>query len=240
MTSPTVDRRFGLVGNAAVKAPVTALAFGNVVLSGQQNIDGIGVLAVNASGKADRVLCIGQTSSVDNGIYDVSLNAWTRSVDANGQYDWTDGSMIFIQRGTTYGHTSWHLTTLDPITVGTTALTFELGIADSLLTASAAAVASAAAAAVSAGSAATSATGAAASLAAARALVAGGLTIPHFQPFTGTGPFVITGPPLMTSYMYSYINGAFDSTSFTAVGQVITYGGPFPLTIASKITHFYL
>jgi hypothetical protein len=62
MASPTVDRRFGLVGNIAMKAPVTVLAAGNITQSGEQTIDGVAVKAVNASGVPDRVLCTGMTT----------------------------------------------------------------------------------------------------------------------------------------------------------------------------------
>lgn len=124
MSSPTIDRRLGLVGNIALKAPATVVATSNIALSGQQTIDGVAVLATNAAGVADRVLCVGQTNAVENGIWDVSTGTWSRSLDANGNYDLGQGTMVLIARGSTYTGTVWKLTTAAPITIGTTSLTW--------------------------------------------------------------------------------------------------------------------
>jgi hypothetical protein len=132
MASPTVDRRFGLVGNAALKAPVTVVATINIALSGQQTIDGVAVLASNASGIPDRVLVTGQADATQNGIYDVSLNAWSRSADADGPYDFTTGTQVLVASGTVNVRTVWCLTTALPITIGTTALTWQLAVGASL------------------------------------------------------------------------------------------------------------
>lgn len=240
MASPSVDRRFGLVGNAAVKAPVTALAFTNIALSGQQTIDGVAVLALNTSGVADRVLCVGQTDPVENGIYDVSLNAWTRSLDANGRFDLTCGSMIYVQRGTTYQRTSWHLTTNLPITIGTTALAFELGISDDLLTAAANAHASAAQAADSADDSAGSAADAAAALAAARGIVAGLIGLMKYDKFTGPGPYNVTNGTL-TTLLWAFVAGQFwDADNFLAVGQLVTNTSGQIINAQSVVHVFYL
>lgn len=195
MTSPTVDRRFGLVGSTAIKAPVTALAHSNITLSGQQTIDGVAVLATNLAGVPDRVLCVGQTDATENGIYDVSLNAWTRSADANGQYDLTCGSMVYVQRGTAYQKTSWRLTTNLPFTIGEDALTFEVGIGEDLLTAIANA------------------------LAAVAALAAGAVV--SEQHFTGAGPWVLAGPVL--SVVGVHVGGVKRRMSdFSVVGNTVT------------------
>lgn len=122
MTSPTIDRRLGLAGNTAIKAPVTVVATSNITLSGQQTIDGVGVLAVNSAGVPDRVLCVGQTAAAENGIWNVSTSAWSRSVDANGPYDLAHGTLVNVAQGTTYTGTLWMLTTSGAITIGTTSL----------------------------------------------------------------------------------------------------------------------
>lgn len=124
MASPTIDRRMGLVGNVGWKAPVAALAASNITLSGQQTIDGVAVVARNAAGVADRVLVIGQSNAAQNGIWNVSTGDWTRSADANGNYDLGTGSTVLVSGGTTYGGTFWRLTTANPITIGTTAQTW--------------------------------------------------------------------------------------------------------------------
>lgn len=134
MTSPTIDRRFGLVGNSAFKAPVTALASSNITQSGQQAVDGISVLASNAAGVPDRVLCMGQTDATKNGIWDVSTGPWTRSKDSDGNYDLTQGSTVLVNQGTANAGTYWRVTTSGLITIGTTSITWGLALASSLTT----------------------------------------------------------------------------------------------------------
>jgi hypothetical protein len=134
MASPTIDRRLGLAGNATFKAPVTVVATGNIALSGQQTIDGVAVLAVNAAGVADRVLCVGQTNSVENGIWDVSTGTWSRSIDCNGYYDIAKGSTVLVNAGTTYGGTYWRVSSSNPITIGTTEIAWERALTSSLET----------------------------------------------------------------------------------------------------------
>ena len=122
MTSPTTDRRYGLVGNQAIKAPVTARAASNITQSGQQTIDGVAVLAVNANGVPDRVLCTGMTDQTKNGIWDVSSSAWTRSLDADGSFDLQTGTTVLVNSGTLYSGGFLRLTTPGPITIGTSNL----------------------------------------------------------------------------------------------------------------------
>ncbi len=122
MVSPTVDRRFGLVGNTPMKAPVTVVATSNITLSGEQTIDGVAVLAINSADAPDRVLCTGQDDPTENGPWDVATGAWSRSPDANGNYDLTRGTTVLVNDGATYSGTYWKLDTTGRITVGTTAL----------------------------------------------------------------------------------------------------------------------
>lgn len=124
MASPTTDRRLGLAGNTAIKAPVTAVATSNIALSGEQTVDGVSVLATNAAGVPDRVLVVGQTDATTNGIYDVKTSAWTRSIDANGNYDITGGTLVFINRGSYYAGSVWRCSNTGSITIDSTSLTF--------------------------------------------------------------------------------------------------------------------
>lgn len=112
------DRRFGVTGDYAIKMPVKALAAANITLYGAQTIDGVAVTT------GDRVLVTGQTSAVDNGIYDVDTGTWTRSADFDGPYDVTKGTLVTVNEGTIYSRTCWALSTADPITIGTSALSF--------------------------------------------------------------------------------------------------------------------
>lgn len=131
MTSPTTDRRLGLVGNTAFKAPVTAIAVSNVTQYGEQTIDGVAVLESNTAGVPDRVLCVGQTDSTTNGIWDVSTSAWTRSHDADGRYDLAKGSNVLVTGGTTYSGTFWQITSANPITIGTSSMTWARSLSNS-------------------------------------------------------------------------------------------------------------
>lgn len=134
MTSPSTDRRLGLIGNTAYKAPVTVVAATNITLSGEQTIDGIAVLASNSAGARDRVLCVGQTDTTQNGIWDVSTSAWSRSLDANGNYDLAQGTTVGVNRGNTYAGSYWRLTTSGAITIGTTSMTWARALTSDIST----------------------------------------------------------------------------------------------------------
>lgn len=132
MVSAITDRRFGLAGNTAYKAPVTVVATANVVQSGEQTIDTVALLSVNASGVPDRVLCTAQTDPTKNGVWNVSTAAWTRSIDANGNLDLAQGTQVSITSGT-HAQQIYILTTPGPITIGTTALSFSLSLSAGFL-----------------------------------------------------------------------------------------------------------
>lgn len=117
MTSPTTDRRQGLVGNTPMKAPVDLATTANVTLSGEQTIDG-----VVTSGS--RVLVKNQTDATQNGIYDTNTAAWTRSADSNGNYDLAPGTILAIVGGTTNGNTFYQVSATKPITIGSSILNF--------------------------------------------------------------------------------------------------------------------
>lgn len=93
--------QYGLITNIAVKAPVQAVATSPITLSGNQVLTwsahsgDYSVLATTGM----RVLVLGQTNPVENGIYDVKNNAWTRSVDFDGPKDVVDGTLVFSSQG---------------------------------------------------------------------------------------------------------------------------------------------
>ncbi|HXB12868.1 MAG TPA: hypothetical protein VNZ45_12850 [Bacteroidia bacterium] len=101
-----------------VKASCRAVATSNITLTGTQTIDGV-ALSVN-----DRVLLIGQSTAAQNGIYTVQSGSWTRPSDANTGTNLVSGSFVFIGEGTANSGSGWVLTTPNPITIGTTSLTF--------------------------------------------------------------------------------------------------------------------
>ena len=92
----------------------------NIALAGLQTIDGI-VLAAG-----DRVLIKDQATAKDNGLYVAAVGAWTRSPDADTSEKLTPEMCVGVEQGTVNGDSLWMLTTDAPITLGVTALTFEV------------------------------------------------------------------------------------------------------------------
>ena len=106
--------RSGLDVKQSVRVATTA----NITLSGTQTIDGVSVIAGN------RVLVKDQTTTTQNGIYDVAAGSWSRSTDADTDAEVTAGMFTFVAEGTLGADSGWVLTTNDTIVLGTTALAF--------------------------------------------------------------------------------------------------------------------
>ena len=114
------------ISNIDYKQSVRVVAVSNVTLGGGAPVvvDGVSLSAGN------RVLVVGQNTSNQNGLYYVATlgtgsdGTWTRTSDGNEVGEIDAGMIIMVTEGTTYADTQWKLTTNDPITVGTTALTF--------------------------------------------------------------------------------------------------------------------
>jgi len=85
----------------------------NVVLSGEQIIDGL-----LTSGS--RVLVKNQTVAAENGIYLTAAGAWTRTVGGDSAAELT-AATVTVEQGSTFANTAWTMTT-DNVTLGTTAL----------------------------------------------------------------------------------------------------------------------
>ena len=71
----------------------------------------------------DRVLVKNQTTASQNGIYTAGVSP-VRATDANISAEVTSGMFCFVEEGTVGGDNGFVLTTNDPITLDTTALTF--------------------------------------------------------------------------------------------------------------------
>jgi hypothetical protein len=108
----------GAVGGALF--PCRAATTGNITLSGTQTVDGIALVA------NDRCLVKNQTTGSQNGPYVVASGAWTRALDADGAGELVGGMLFPISEGTTNGNRVAQLTTDDPITIGSTTLTFAM------------------------------------------------------------------------------------------------------------------
>ena len=108
-----------------VKVPVACVATANLGLSGLSAIDGYTPVA------GDRILCTGQSTASQNGIYIASATGWSRSSDCNSSANYLPGSFVFVLNGTTYGGSQWKVSTAGTdsggnwtITVGTTSVTW--------------------------------------------------------------------------------------------------------------------
>jgi hypothetical protein len=82
------------------KAEVRAATTENIILSGEQIIDGVSVVT------GDRVLVKNQTDATQNGIYIVSISEWTRSPDTNTA-DKLAHATVFVADGNTLANTCW-------------------------------------------------------------------------------------------------------------------------------------
>lgn len=125
-----VDRTEGLVGNTAFKAPVRCATNSNITLSGEQTIDGLSVVT------DDRVLVRSQTDASENGIWVCDTGDWNRSKDFDGSYDVVSGTQVYVTNGSSYGGTYWLISTANPITIGTTSITFTQALASDAATVS--------------------------------------------------------------------------------------------------------
>lgn len=103
----------GLTTKTAVRVATTA----NITLSGIQTIDGVLLVA------GDRVLVKNQTTTSQNGVYDVASGGWTRSTDSDTGSELIN-AFYFVQAGTTLQATGWVQSTPGPITIGTTSIVF--------------------------------------------------------------------------------------------------------------------
>lgn len=89
----------------------------NTSLTGEKNIDGVITLA-------SRILVKNQTAAAENGIYITDAAAWTRATDSDTSAELTSGTMVYVEGGTVNGNQVFILATPDPITLGSSALSF--------------------------------------------------------------------------------------------------------------------
>lgn len=103
--------------STAIKAPVRGVTTSNITLSSLSSISTVEGSMTPVDG--DRFLLTGQTDSGENLIYVAHSTAWTVATDSDGARDLRDGTLVKTQGGVMY-----HLTTSDPISPGTTDLTW--------------------------------------------------------------------------------------------------------------------
>ena len=104
-----------------IKDSVRVATTANITIATALNVgDAIdGVTLVDG----DRVLVKNQSTGSQNGIY-IAGSSPVRSADANTSAEVTSGMFCFVEEGTVNGDNGFVLTTNDPITLDTTALTF--------------------------------------------------------------------------------------------------------------------
>lgn len=102
----------GLSFNESVRVATTE----NITLSGLQTIDGVTVVA------GDRVLVKNQTDAKENGIYDASASAWSRSADADNSPagELKGGDFCLVLEGTVSSGYGYVCSNTTAITIGTT------------------------------------------------------------------------------------------------------------------------
>ena len=118
MSSVRTDLRQGVNSGIAIKVPCRIATTASITLSGLQSIDGITV----ANG--DRVLVKDQASSIDNGIYVANTSAWNRSLDCDGAFDVSRGTLVIVNEGSVNGAKWFTVSSADPITIGSSSISF--------------------------------------------------------------------------------------------------------------------
>ena len=118
MGSITTDRRIGLNSGAAFKVPCKAASTANLVLSGEQTVDGVACVT------GDRVLVKNQTDQTANGIWVVSTASWTRDLDFDGNLDAVTGTQVMTLNGNTNSNSFWRLATIGAINFGSSLISF--------------------------------------------------------------------------------------------------------------------
>jgi len=129
--NPTDAANKQYVDNVAIgltdwKQSVRAATTANVTVASAapNTVDGV-TLAAN-----DRILVKNQTAPAENGIYYVSTlgtganGVWTRATDADTSAEMTSGVYVYVEEGTATNKGQYVLNTPNPITLGTTGLTF--------------------------------------------------------------------------------------------------------------------
>ncbi len=92
-----------------------------ITLSGLQTVDGVALSA------GARVLVKNQAAAKDNGLYlVVAGGAWTRCTDADTSAKVTPGMLVPVEKGTVNADSTWQLVTDAPITLGVSALAYEM------------------------------------------------------------------------------------------------------------------
>lgn len=124
---------------ASVRLATTAALAANTYAAGVKTANANGAMGTIdgvAGVVADRVLVKDEGTGAENGIYTITdLGSastpfiLTRAIDADASAEVTSGMYVYVEEGTANQKTAWVLSTANPITLDTTALTFtEFGV----------------------------------------------------------------------------------------------------------------
>jgi len=122
LTKPRAAQIFNLDYKQSTRVVTTT----NITLAGgaPSSVDGVSLSA------GDRVLVTGQSTGSQNGLYYIttlgsgSSGTWARTSDGNENGEIEAGMIVMVTEGAIYADTQWKLITDDPITIGTTALSY--------------------------------------------------------------------------------------------------------------------
>lgn len=121
MTATTIDQITGFSGSLAVKQPVRLATTAPIVLEGLFAIDGV----VPAEG--DRILVKDQADASQNGIYIASSGVWERAADLDATGKVVKGTQVWVTDGASQPGNLWIVDAENPITLGATLLTWQIG-----------------------------------------------------------------------------------------------------------------
>ncbi|WP_406873288.1 hypothetical protein WHT83_06205 [Aminobacter sp. P9b] len=117
MATVFTDQITGSGETVAYKAPCRVATTANIALSGLLTVDSVVLVA------DDRVLVKNQTAPSENGIWIANSGAWQRARDFDSKRDIANGTRVTVTDGTANGGRDYRVIGVNPIIVGTDAIT---------------------------------------------------------------------------------------------------------------------
>jgi hypothetical protein len=102
----------------AIKTSCRAATTENIALYGEQEVDGVAVIA------GDLVLVKDQTAAYENGIYDVDIGQWQRAKGFRKSKDIAKGTLVYVTDGETGSSTIYAMARDNPVAIGTDPITW--------------------------------------------------------------------------------------------------------------------
>lgn len=129
MASVQTDRTGSVNSSSAIKVPCRVATTADLTPSlsqGALNAGGGGLFTIDgiALNAGDRVLVKNQTDQTTNGIWLAATTSWLRDVDAQDNRALVKGTLVLVTDGTLSGGLFFELTTANPITIGSSNITF--------------------------------------------------------------------------------------------------------------------